>query len=114
MLPASMDGKMKVLAWPATGEPLHLVAATTGDTAASNCSSPSIASSGFISFAYSVASRDRATVPPLPEPLVEKDRTATFGSMPKALAVFAVSIATSASFWLPFRVTLPSLSTESG
>ena len=34
----------------------------------------------------------------LPEPLVEKLSTATFGSMPNNFAVLAVSIATSASF----------------
>ena len=38
---------------------------------------------------------------------------ATLGSMPKTLAVLAVSIATSASFLAAETVTLPSLSTES-
>ena len=38
---------------------------------------------------------------------------ATLGSMPKTLAVLAVSMATSASFCAADRVTLPSLSTES-
>ena len=45
--------------------------------------------------------------------MVEKLSMATLGSMPKTLAVLAVSIATSASFWAADRVTLPSLSTES-
>ena len=47
MLPASINGKMNVLAWPATLESGHLVLATTSDTAASNWNSPSITNSGF-------------------------------------------------------------------
>ena len=83
---------------------------TVGLTAASNCISPSMANSGAISWAILVASALRATVPPLPEPLVEKLSMATLGSMPKNLAVLADSTATSASFWAADTVTLPSLS----
>ena len=105
---------MKVLAWPATALPLHLVLATSGETAASNCSSPSMARSGASSWALMVASWLSATVPPLPEPLVEKLRTATFGSMPKILAVLAVSTTTSASLAAAGILTSPvALSTVS-
>ena len=72
-----------------------------------------MASSGAISLATLVASWLSATVAPLPEPLVEKESMATFGSMPKILAVRAVSMATSASFCAAETVTLPSLSTLS-
>ena len=41
------------------------------ETAASNCISPSIATSGAFSFAMAVALRTRSTLAPLPEPLVE-------------------------------------------
>ena len=61
-----------------------------------------------------VASWLSATVPPLPEPLVEKLSMATFGSMPKVSAVLAVSMATSASFCAAENVTSPvALSTVS-
>ena len=63
-----------------------------------------------MAWASLVASADRATVPPLPEPLVEKLSRATLGSMPKKEAVRADSTATSASFWAPEIFTLPSLS----
>lgn len=98
---------------PATLEPGNFSWPTTGETAASNCISPSMASSGASFWASIVASWLSWTVPPLPEPLVEKDSMATLGSMPKNSAVLAVSTATSASFWAAVKVTLPSLSTES-
>ena len=60
-----------------------------------------------------VALRTRSTLAPLPEPLVEKLSMATLGSMPKTLAVLAVSTATSASLAAAGRITLPSLSTVS-
>ncbi len=72
-----------------------------------------MARSGAISLATAVASWLSFTVAPLPEPLVEKLSMATLGSMPKTLAVLAVSMATSASFWAAVRVTLPCLSTLS-
>ena len=59
---------------------------------------PSMAMSGFISFAIFTASAERATVPPLPEPLVENESIATLGSIPKVRAHFSISTATSASF----------------
>ena len=49
-----------------------------------------MASSGASFCASMVASWLSLTVPPLPEPLVEKDRSATFGSMPKNAAVLAL------------------------
>ena len=54
-----------------------------------------------------VASWLSFTVPPLPEPLVEKESSATFGSMPKKAAVRADSTATSASFCAPENTTAP-------
>ena len=72
-----------------------------------------MANSGASSWAILVASADRGTVAPLPEPLVEKLSMATLGSMPKKRAVRADSTATSASFWAAETVTLPSLSTLS-
>ena len=60
-----------------------------------------------------VASWESLTVPPLPEPLVEKLSSATFGSMPKNCAQRADSTATSASFCAAEKTTLPSLSTVS-
>ena len=48
-----MSGKMKVLAWPATLEPGNFSWPTTGETAASNCISPSMASSGAAALAFS-------------------------------------------------------------
>src|SRR5438067_828479 len=41
MLPASRSGKTSTLAWPASGLPGALLAATSGTMAASTCSSPS-------------------------------------------------------------------------
>ena len=74
-----------------------------------------MASSGASSLAISVAFWLSATVPPLPLPFVEKDSSATFGSMPKNSAVRADSMATSASFCAPEKVTSPvALSTVSG
>ena len=65
--------------------------------------------------AMAVASWLSLTVPPLPEPLVEKLSMATFGSMPKNAAVRADSTATSASFCAPEKTTSPvALSSVSG
>ena len=50
----------------------------------------------------------KGNVEPLPLPLVEKLSMATFGSMPKILAVLADSTATSASFWAAMTPTVPS------
>ena len=73
-----------------------------------------MASSGASFCASMVASWLSWTVPPLPEPFVEKDSSATFGSMPKNSAVRADSTATSASFCAAVKVTSPvALSTVS-
>ena len=69
-----------------------------------------MASSGASFCASMVASWLSFTVPPLPEPLVEKDRSATLGSMPKNAAVLADSTATSASFCAPEKTTSPAAS----
>ena len=71
MLPDWISGKMKVLAWPATAEPGNFCWPTTGETAASNCISPSMASSGAAALALSQAFFILSTASPLPEPLVE-------------------------------------------
>ena len=56
MLPASISGKINVLACPATFESGHFVFATTGLTAASNWNSPSITKFGSIFLASITAS----------------------------------------------------------
>ena len=71
MLPALMSGNTNVLACPATLLSGHFVLATVGETAASNCNSPSIASSGYLSFALLAAERTLSTASPFPEPSVE-------------------------------------------
>ena len=98
MFPAWRSGKTSTFAFPATGLPGALVAATDSISAASACSSPSRANSGAISLASLVASDTLSTSSCLALPLVEKESIATRGSMPAiARAVSAVEMAISAS-----------------
>ena len=71
MLPALISGKIKVLAWPATGEPLRLVAATTGGERGVELQFAVYREIRRSRFKFSVAFFIISTVSPLPEPLVE-------------------------------------------
>ena len=70
--------------------------AISGIIAASNCISPSIASSGAFSFASSVAILTLSTSSAFALPFVEYESIATFGSFSSiCLKLFAVDIAIS-------------------
>ena len=69
--------------------------ATFSTKAASNCNSPSRASSGARFFAISVASATLVLSGETAEPIVENESKATLGSMPKVFAVAALTTAIS-------------------
>ena len=71
MFPELISGNINVFAWPATSDSGHFVRATLGETAASNCISPSIGRSGYFFLAFNAALRILSTVSPEPEPCVE-------------------------------------------
>ena len=81
MLAASRLGNTNTFARPATGEPGALRVATASTAAASNWSSPSIASPGEWVRASSVAVRTRRTTGWSALPLVENDSIATDGNL---------------------------------
>ena len=98
ILPACRSGKTNTFALPATGLPGALVLATLSMSAASACNSPSICTSGAISFASFVASATLSTNSCFALPFVLKLNIATRGSMPAiARAVSAVETAISAN-----------------
>ncbi len=90
------SGKIKTFACPLIGEFGHFLLATSGTSALSTCSSPSIINSGCRSFAMAKASFILSMDGSWAEPFVENERKAIRGSIPNFFAVSAVSEAMSA------------------
>jgi hypothetical protein len=90
MLPASRSGKTSTFARPATAPTsCNFFAATAGESAASACSSPSIASDGARCRAISSARTTLSTRACFALPLVENESSATRGSSASSLRALA-------------------------
>ena len=97
MLPACKSGNTNTFALPATFEPGAFCFPTDSTILASNCNSPSIGSSGAISWASLVALATFSANGCFAEPFVENERNATFGSISYSFAVSALTTPTSAN-----------------
>ena len=85
MLPEFKSGTMRTLARPSKGESGHFLAAMRGLMAASSWSSPSMMMLGLICLTSAMAELILSMDSSLAEPLVEKERTAIFGSSSRSL-----------------------------